>query len=370
MNNFNTPSAPQADTNQSNASPPIPKHLENLTTSIFQSLFPPISPQRTPLSSIHRVLLVNRETASPQTLQQPQPYTLNLRHYAISSKPVIPLSRGLRRLQSVSRYGGASRSISKPSVDVLAGAQAKSQRSKAARGALPDMSRLDDVADYLLEPGATGGYMTASDSEADGTDAEVEVVEEHTKRVMSRRDREKRREALKVQKEEQERARIAADVDGEEHGRNAGEGTRTNGEAPRPRRTPRTQKRAVKLTEIGPRMRLRLYKVEEGLCAGKTLWHEVVVKSASEQRNMEKVWEARRREKEDRKRVQKENVERKREAKKTSGRSGKKAEGKEEEEEDDEDDDEIPEDPAWSDLEADMDVDGEDGVEQDTEMAD
>ena len=39
----------------------VPKHLESLTTEIFQSLFPPINPQATPLSSIRRVMLLNRE---------------------------------------------------------------------------------------------------------------------------------------------------------------------------------------------------------------------------------------------------------------------------------------------------------------------
>ena len=34
-----------------------------------------------------------------------------------------------------------------------------------------------------------------------------------------------------------------------------------------------TQQRAIKLTEIGPRLQLELTKIEEGMCDGKVLYH-------------------------------------------------------------------------------------------------
>lgn len=40
-----------------------------------------------------------------------------------------------------------------------------------------------------------------------------------------------------------------------------------------------TQQRAVKLTEIGPRMRLELVKIEEGMCDGQVLYHRYVQKT-------------------------------------------------------------------------------------------
>lgn len=162
------------------------------------------------------------------------------------------------------------------------------------------MSRLDDVADYVLDPSGAG-YTSASESEVD-TDAEVEVMELKTRRVLSRRDREKALEN-KAPAETKEGARSGV------------------------------QKRAVRLAEIGPRMTLRLVKVEEGLCDGKVMWHEFVTKTKEEQREMEATWETRRSEKAERKRIQKENVERK---KKSRGKAGTGAdkEGEDEDEED------------------------------------
>ena len=293
MNNFVTP---PSDTNNSNPSQnPVPKHLETLTTSIFQSLFPSINPQRTPLTSIRRVLLINRERSSPalNLAAGTGSYTLSLRHYAITTKPIVSLSRGLKRLRAATQFATRRKLKPQPSATALG--------KKARSAALPDMSRLDDVADYVLDPSGAG-YTSASESEVD-TDAEVEVLETKTRRVLSKREREKASERQTAETK--------------------GEGVRSG-----------VQKRAVRLAEIGPRMTLRLVKVEEGLCDGKVMWHEFVTKTKEEQREMEQVWETRRSEKEERKRIQKENVERKRKAR---GKADKK-EGEEDDDDDDEED--------------------------------
>merc|ERR1712000_8536 len=54
------------------------------------------------------------------------------------------------------------------------------------------------------------------------------------------------------------------------------------------------ERRAVKLVELGPRMRLRLTKVEEGLCSGKVMWHEYIHKNKEEIKELEKRWEKKR----------------------------------------------------------------------------
>ena len=109
------------------------------------------------------------------------------------------------------------------------------------------------------------------------TDAEVEVVETRAKKILTKRKREK--------------------------GNGKSDGAR-NG----------VEKRAIKLVELGPRMKLRMTKVEEGVCSGKIMWHEYINKSKEEIKALDKVWEKRRQEKEARKRIQKENVEKKRKA--------------------------------------------------------
>ncbi|KAA8566899.1 hypothetical protein EYC84_009996 [Monilinia fructicola] len=162
MNNFISPASESSSENK------IPKHLESLTTTIFQSLFPPISPNATPLSSIRRVMLLNRE---PTKGEDDGTYTINLRHYAITTKR-IGLSRPLRRLNAAEKY----------------------LHSKNPRKGLPNLGKLEDIADYMVgEDGA--GYMTdaTSGSEVD-TDAEVEVVETRTRKILSKRQKEKGRD--------------------------------------------------------------------------------------------------------------------------------------------------------------------------------
>ena len=281
MNNFTSPPSENDSQNK------IPKHLESLTTTVFQSLFPPISPQTTPLTSIRRVMLLNREISEDP---EDGSYILNLRHYAITTK-ATGLSKPLRRLNAAEKL-------------------MNSQRAKGKKGGLPNLGNLEDIADYMVGGEDGAGYMTdaTSGSEAD-TDAEVEVVETRAKKLMSRRQKDRE--------------------DGK--GKNAGSGV---------------EKRAVKLVELGPRMRLRMTKVEDGVCNGKIMWHEYIHKTKEEVKEMDKVWEKRRQEKETRRRIQKENVEKKRKAK---GLGSKKAD-------EDEDDD--------------MDVDEWDseGLEGDAEM--
>ncbi|KAL8787092.1 MAG: hypothetical protein Q9195_007919 [Heterodermia aff. obscurata] len=266
MNNFTSPASSKG------SEPAVPKHLESLTTTIFQSLFPPISPQSTPLASIHRVLLLDRElpgSSSNTTSGDSGAYTINFRHYAITTKR-IGLSRGIRKLNAAEKL----------SLD------------RKRKGGIPNLGKLDDVADYLLDPAAAGGFTSGSESEVE-TDAEVEVLENNARKVLNK----KQMSALRSKNEKAHKPGI-----------------------------PGVHRKAVKLVEIGPRMRLRMTKVEEDVCGGKVMWHEYINKSKEEIQAMEKIWDKRRFEKAERKRVQKENVERKR---KERGGKEKDGEGKE-----------------------------------------
>lgn len=264
MNNFSTPGA--------DAKSKVPKHLESLATTVFQSLFPPINPQQTPLKTIRRVLLLNREKSE----EDDGTFIVNFRHYAITTKSTT-VSKPLRRINAAEKL-------------------MTTKSSRQSR--MPNLGKLEDVADYLIG-GEGDGYMTdaTSGSEVD-TDAEVEVVDNAPRKVMSTK------------------ARLAAELNGQEP-----EEEEEN-----------VERRAVKLVELGPRMRLRLTKVEDGLCAGKIMWHEYVHKSKEEIKELEKRWEKRRQEKDARRREQKVNVERKKAEKEASKK--KSGEG------DDEDDDE------------------------------
>lgn len=285
----------------------IPRHLETLVTSVFHGLFPPINPQVAPLKSIRRVLLLNRER-SPE---DDGSYILNFRHYAITTK-VTGVSKAVKRLNAAERL----------------------MNSKSRKGKLPNLSKLQDIADYMIGGENGDGYTTdaTSGSEVD-TDAEVEVLEaDKRKKVAARR----AAAAAAAAEEEEEEEEVAETND-------------------------RVERRAVKLVELGPRMKLRLTKVEEGLCGGKVMWHEYINKSKEEIQELEKVWQKRRQEKEARRKEQRENVEKKRKAKRGQKNEKDGEEG---------DDDEMDLDDLGSDVYDYMDDEGEfdsEGLEGDAE---
>jgi len=262
MNNFTS--------QDSDAKSKVPRHLESLTTTAFQSLFPPINPQTTPLKSIRRVLLLNREQTDDEGS-----FILNFRHYAITTK-AVGISKPLKRLNAAEKL-------------------LKAKTGK--KGGLPNLGKLQDISDYMIGGEGGDGYTTdgTSGSEAE-TDAEVEVLETAPRKVLTAK----------------ARATAAAAAAAEE------------GESQKPaERDDNVERRAVKLVELGPRMRLRMTKVEDGICSGKVMWHEYVHKSQEEIKELEKRWEQRRKEKDARKKQQKENVEKKRKSKADTKKAGK-----------------------------------------------
>jgi ribosome biogenesis protein SSF1/2 len=280
MNNFAQAAKKTADGTEEHNANPIQKQLESLTTTVWQGIFPAITPSNTPLNSIKRILLLNRETPNRGDDNDAGQYVVNLRHYAITTKQ-SGVSKRARRFDSTEQR----------------------RRERRKDGApLPNLGKLEDAADYLLGAEGEGadGYTTASDTEMD-SENEVEVLETETQRVLSRKQRQREREAQEQQQQ--------------------------NGDAEKPEpKQARThvEKRAVKLVELGPRMKLRLVKVEEGICDGKVMWNEFVTKSSQEEKELDLRWQRRRDEKESRRKIQRENVERKRQerAGKTGGGGG------------------------------------------------
>lgn len=229
------------------ADKPKEKQLESLTQTMFNAMFPVITPSTTKLEKIRRILLLKRERQEDGT------FVISLRHYAITQRRA-GTSKRIRRLD--------------PS---------EQRRREKNRSALPDLGQLEDAGDYLLDPG-DGGYTSASESELD-TDNEVEILKTQTRKVLSKKEMERLRSGEKGEQQERTRSRV--------------------------------EKRAIKLVELGPRMNLRLVKVEEGLCEGRIMWNEFVSKTKSEEKELDRKWEEKRKLKEERRQQQKENVERK-----------------------------------------------------------
>lgn len=256
-----------------------PKHLESLVTTIFQSMYPPISPQATSVKTIKRVLLLDRIPSSTVS----NPYTISLRHYSITARRPA-LSSQLRRLNASEK-----RSIQK----------LDAQRSVPSSKNLPDLSRLDDVAQYLLDPAGAGGYT--SESSAPGSDAEVELIPP-TEAASGSIRYPRRSTADQLPANQKTTGLFPAKSSYTPSIASANDSTGS-----------RVEKRVIKLHELGPRMTLRLLKVEEGVCDGKVMWHEYITKTKEELVDQEKEWGRKKKVKDERRRVQRENVEKKRE---------------------------------------------------------
>ncbi|CAK8681358.1 suppressor of SWI4 1 homolog [Clavelina lepadiformis] len=72
---------------------------------------------------------------------------------------------------------------------------------------------------------------------------------------------------------------------------------------------------AIKLTELGPRMTLELFKIEEGMCQGEILYHSLVEKTEDEKEEIKTTREKKKQIKQMRKAQQEQNVKKKEELK-------------------------------------------------------
>ncbi|KAK6457408.1 Brix domain-containing protein [Scheffersomyces xylosifermentans] len=188
---------------------------EKLMITVFQNMFPPIQPQSTRVSSIKRVLMINK---NPETNE------IDLRHYAINTK-LVEENRNVKKL--INSHHNLKKN-------------------------LPNLSNNRDVSELLLDPYSVGGIT--SDSEVED-DAIVEIKNEEAASNLKK----------KATKEEPEASNAQA-----------------------------TRKRAIKLTELGPRINMSLMKIEEGLTgSSKTLYHAQITKTQAEQKALNKKHELR-----------------------------------------------------------------------------
>lgn len=165
---------------------------------------------------------------------------------------------------------------------------------------LPKLTKNQDVSELLLDPYSVGGLT--SDSEVEDEDAAVvEIQQENLV---------KKEETKEETKEEQEQSTVVAKT-----------------------------KRAIKLTELGPRINMTLMKIEEGLVgSSKTLYHASIKKTEEEIKSLEKKHQLKQQLKQERRAKQQAAVQAKldiKEAKKARRKARKEGQG-----DDDDDDDE------------------------------
>ena len=217
LNNFSAASAvaaaaAAATTAAGRTSTDVSSHLPLLST-ILQHMFPSLHLPTLVPSHCRRVVLFHYDPATQ---------LIELRHYLITASPAN-LSRAMRRL---------------------------------VRGKLTDMSKYDDIADYVKA--LEGGAATAAGSESEGEVADDSKV--------------------------------------------------TLGDRYVGRGNVRGGKSGVRLKELGPRITLSTLKIEEEFCGGTVLYHHYLSKSDAEVAEMKQAKEAQRRERARRRAEQERNV--------------------------------------------------------------
>ncbi len=249
-----------------------------LLKDMFKHLMPPISVQSIDINSVQRVLLIFKDEKTGR---------IDLRHYAIDTQLA---------------------EVSKP-IKKLINAKEKNKR-------LPNLSKVKDVADMILDPYANGaGYTSESEVEEDAVIHVQQEDDVSTKSIRNTQD-------VKVKSEDEENVLATA-----------------------PSIKKNIQKRTVKLTELGPRLELELIKIEEGICDGKIMYHSYIKRTEEEEKKLEKKHALKQRQKQARRKEQEENVKRKnavKDAKKERRKLRKDQQKEDPEENDDHSDGENP----------------------------
>ena len=186
-----------------------------LTSSMFQNMFPSINVSKIKLGSIRRCVLLNRDEETGN---------IEFRHYTIKLAPV-GLSKGIKKI---------------------------------ATGKIPNLGRYEDMSEFL---NSRGGQTSESEGEEDET------------------------------------SRVTLP-----------QGVSARGNLPQ-------EQSAIRLIELGPRINMKLMKIEEGLFDGEVMYHSLIEKTEEEKKAIRVAREKQKKEKEKRKKEQELNVKKKEKAK-------------------------------------------------------
>lgn len=210
---------------------------------------------------------------------------IDLRHYAINTK-LVEETRNIKKLIN----------------------------SHSNNKKLPNMAKSKDISDLVLDPYSVGGITSDSEVEDDAIVEIKSVNDKVLKRKIAKND------AMEVDKEDEQQQDEEEDQE-----------------------VTTTKKRAIKLTELGPRINMSLVKIEEGILgSSKVIYHANVRKSEKELKDLEKRHQQKQKLKAERRAKQQENVKAKLD-KKEAKKARKKArqEGANEEEDESSDSDAV-----------------------------
>lgn len=163
------------------------------------------------LSQARRIVLLNYNSATR---------TIDWRHYIISVR-AVGVSKAVRRV-----IEGTTKAPS-TSTSTLPSTQKRKGKS------LVNLGSADDISEYVLGRTSRAGSVSSGGFDTDASDAESDMED---------------------MADERNKVNLPMDYLG--------------------RGNQKESQRAVKLKEIGPRMELRLVKVEDGIGGGEVLYHE------------------------------------------------------------------------------------------------
>jgi ribosome biogenesis protein SSF1/2 len=177
------------------------------------------------LSQARRIVLLSYNTVTK---------TIDFRHYLISVRP-IGVSKSVRKIVE-----GVNPNVARRSRASSVASASSTRKSKP----LPNLGDAQDISDYILARNGLGFVASASDVESDLSDVEASDLGSENEEASG-----------KV-------VRLPQDY--------VGRGNR------------KSEKRAVKLVELGPRLELGLVKVEDGVDGkGEVLFHQLGTRSSS-----------------------------------------------------------------------------------------
>lgn len=218
----------------------------------FQNMFPKINVQTVKINQCKRILLMNYNKATD---------VIEMRHYLITIKP-----KGVSKVLK-----------------------------KIVRSKNIELGTLNNIGELFSDPskskGILQGYAT-SDSEFEGGSNEVKIASKKLPGVGVLKDKFDRKIMSQVNKLQQSiREGSTTEHDKGQTGSSAVSG--------------------VNLVEIGPRLNLKLLKIENNLFSGEVKYHAYLNKSEQEVKHLRAQIKTKEEEKQKRKQIQQENVERK-----------------------------------------------------------
>lgn len=230
-------------------------HLK-LMTSMFQNMFPAITASASAIKKIKRVMLVNFDQETGE---------LDIRHYLIATKTLSKQSN-LSTIKKEMKTEDEEKTNSN-GIDMADFEDENDDRDNDSAGENSDADEDED--DYDDEAEDEDRFLPAAPSPAARAKLQKLLL---AKKRMSRKLPHlggRKDIADYLLKDDAEMSAVTSESEAEDD--DMFDGSILNNRLSK--KASRTEQKAVRLIEVGPRMKLKLIKIQEGVCDGEVLYH-------------------------------------------------------------------------------------------------